>query len=288
MNYHFPVLLNKVLNTFQPKPGQVIFDCTLGHGGHTLEFLRRGATVYALEADPKNFSIAQKRIETEKINKNFHPISGNFSNLDKIFTKQKLPRPDFIFADLGLSFNQQSESGAGFSFHDELSLDMRLNPKKQSLTAEEIINTWDRDQLYEIFTKYAQEKLSRPIAYEIVKERQKKRIKTAAHLAQIISNYYQKKHYQSRLHPATKIFLALRIAVNNELHNLDSLLNSSLKIVKKGGTVGIISFHSGEDRLVKKFILKHKLSSKKYLPDRQETLLNPPSRSAVFRTYLIP
>lgn len=288
MNYHFPVLSTTVLKAFDPQAGQIIFDCTLGHAGHTLEFLRRQATVYALEADPHNLAIALNRIKSHTLTKNFHPILGNFANLKTIFTTEKLPQPDFLFADLGLSLNQQSQSGYGFSFHDDASLDMRLNPKKQSLTAEEIVNTWDRDQLYQIFTKYAQEKLARPLAYEIVKKRQQQPFKNAAQLAQVISDYYQKKHYRSRLHPATKIFLALRIAVNHEFDNLESLLNHSLTIVKKGGMVGIISFHSGEDRLVKKFILKHKLSSQKYLPDHQECLSNPPSRSAVFRTYLIP
>lgn len=286
MKYHIPVLLDETITILNPQANQIFIDATLGHGGHSLEILKSGATLYSLDADHLNLKIATDRIKSQNLDKNFHPILGNFSDIFQIWEKNIQTPLDGLIADLGLSSSQQSGKDRGFSFNDSTSLDMRLNPK-QSLTAEEIINTWDRDQLYQLFTKYAQEKLARPLVYEIIQARQKQPIKSGQELAKIIINYYQKKHYSSRLNPATKIFLALRIAVNREFDNLKNLLNSSLKICRPEAKVAIISFHSGEDRLVKNFINQNKLHSQKILPSRQEIQKNPLSRSAVLRSYTI-
>lgn len=285
MNYHIPVLASEILKNFNPQKGQIYLDATLGNGGHTLEFLKKGAIVYGLEADPQNIKIATERIKNLGLSKNFHLLKGNFSHLYSIWQKNiKLPL-DGLLADLGLSVNQQSGQNRGFSFNDPNSLDMRLNPKTQKLTAEEIINTWDKNELYKIFTKYTQEKLAKPLIFEIIKARQIKPIKNGLELSKIISSYYQKKHYQSYLNPATKIFLALRIAVNHEFENLNKLLHATPKIIKSSGKVGIISFHSGEDRLVKHFIQENSYPSKKFLPGHFEIKNNPLSRSAVLRLY---
>jgi len=287
MNYHKAVLLDEVISFFDPKPGQIFIDATLGHGGHTIEILKKGATVYGLDADPNNQIIAINRINSLNLSKNFHPLKGNFSRLYSIWKKEIIKPVDALLVDLGLSVNQQSGEGRGFSFNDSLSLDMRLNPKTQKLTAEEIINTWNKDQLFEIFTKYAQEKLAKPLIYEIIQARQLKPIKNGLKLSQIIENYYQKKNYSTYHNPATKIFLALRIAVNNEFYNLTKILDTSLKITKNGSKIAIISFHSGEDRLVKQFIIKNHLDSHKILPSRSEIKKNPLSRSALLRFYKI-
>lgn len=285
MTYHRPVLLSESLSLLDPAPGKIYLDATLGHAGHTLELLRKGATVYGLDYDPTNQKIAIDRIESENLSTNFHPIIGNFSKIFPLWQKNIGQPLDGLLLDLGLSVNQQSLPGRGFSFTDPDSLDMRLNPQKQKITAENIINTWDRDQLYQLFTKYSQEKLSRPLVYEIIKARQQSPIKSGQKLAEIISQYYQKKHYRSRHHPATQIFMALRIAVNQEFSHLNQALKSSLKILKPGAPAVIISFHSGEDRLVKNFIsLKH-LSSTRILPSTDEIKNNPLSRSAVLRCF---
>ena len=285
MNYHQPVLLNEVVNLLDPQVGQTFLDATLGHGGHSIELLKKGATVYALDTDSENQKIATDRIETLKLSKNFHPLTGNFSNTLSLWKKHIKKPLDGILLDLGLSVNQQSGQGRGFSFHDTLSLDMRLNPKTQKLTAEEIINTWDKEQLYELFTKLAQEKLAKPLIFEIIRARQIHPIKSGKELGKIIENYYQKKHYSTRHNPATKIFLALRIAVNHEFDNLKKILELSLKITKTGGGIAVISFHSGEDRIVKQFIIKNNLSSQKILPTHTEVKKNPLSRSAILRFY---
>ncbi|MFA6007060.1 MAG: 16S rRNA (cytosine(1402)-N(4))-methyltransferase RsmH [Candidatus Shapirobacteria bacterium] len=285
MNYHQPVLLSEVIKLLDPQSGQTFLDATLGHAGHTLEILNKGATVYGLDLDPQNQKIAVDRIKNENLSTNFHPLKGNFSQIYSLWHK-KIKQPlDGLLVDLGLSLNQQSGTDRGFSFNDPKSLDMRLNPKTQTLSAEEIINTWDKDQLYEIFTKYAQEKLAKPLVYEIIQARQHHPIKNGLELSQIVQNYYQKKHYSTQKNPSTKIFLALRITVNHEFDNLKKLLNASLKITKKSGKVVIISFHSGEDRIIKQFIVQHHLKSEKFLPTHQEIKKNPLSRSAVLRIY---
>jgi len=287
MNYHTPVLLSEVISALNPQPGQIFLDGTLGHGGHTIEILKTGATVYGLDADPLNQKIAIERIDSLNLSKNFYPLQGNFSRLSSIWKKEINKPLDGLLLDLGLSSNQQSGENRGFSFNDSHSLDMRLNPKTQKLTGEEIINTWDKDELYQIFTKYAQEKLANPLTYEIIKARQIEPIKSGLRLSQIIASYYQKKHYQSLRNPATQIFLALRIVVNQEFANLQKALKVSLDICKSGASIAIISFHSGEDRLVKQFISQNHLTSQKHLPSRTEILKNPLSRSAVLRTYKI-
>lgn len=287
MNYHQPVLLDEVIRLLDPKAGQIFLDATLGHAGHTIEILKRGATVYGLDADPTNQKIAIDRIEALNLSKNFHPLKGNFSKIYSIWKKQINIPLDGLLVDLGLSVNQQSGQGRGFSFNDSLSLDMRLNPKTQSLTAENIINTWDKQQLYQLFTKYAQEKLAKPLIYEIIQARQAHPIKNGQELSLIIENYYHKKHYSTYLNPATKIFLALRIAVNDEFDNLKKILDASLKITKKGSKIAIISFHSGEDRLVKQFINKNNFDSQKISPQHQEIKKNHLSRSALLRFYKI-
>jgi len=285
MKYHIPVLLPEVIKAINPQPNQIFLDCTLGHAGHTIEILKKGATVYGLDTDDSNQKIAVERIDSLGLSSNFYPLKGNFSQITTIWKKHIHQKIDGLILDLGLSSNQQSGISRGFSFNDPNSLDMRLNPKTQKLTAEEIINTWDKDQLYQIFTKYAQEKLAKPLAFEIVRERQLSPIKSGLRLGQIVEAYYQKKHYRSLRHPATQIFLALRIVVNQEFTSLEKVLNASLKICQPGSTVAVISFHSGEDRIVKQFIVKHHLSSQKITPTYLETKENPLSRSAVLRIY---
>lgn len=290
MNYHFPVLLKETISLLSVNPLGVYVDATLGHGGHTLEILKQGGTVYGFDQDPKNLEIATQRIKSKGFEKKFFPINKNFINIKSFLKKQKIEKIDGLIADLGLSQNQQTAQDRGFSFNDQSSLDMRLNPQKQTLTAEEIINTYSFDQLYQIFTKIGQELYSKPLILQIIRERQKSPIKTGYKLAQIIREYYQNKHLNSKIDPSTKIFLSLRITVNKEYENLLRLLSHSLDIVKSSGIVCIISFHSGEDRLVKHFIQKNNskiISQKLKKPSFDEIKSNPLSRSAILRTYKI-
>jgi 16S rRNA (cytosine1402-N4)-methyltransferase len=187
--YHTPVLLNESLNLLEVKPGQNYIDATLGNGGHTIEILRRGGIVFGIDQDPDNLDLASKRISSEGLSHLFHPIHGNFSNLKEIYEKKISVPVSGIIYDLGLSSNQQKSQGRGFSFSDEESLDMRLDQKNNQISAEEIINTYPFEKLFDIFTKYAQEKYARPLIYQIINRRQKQPFKKADDLADVIRNY---------------------------------------------------------------------------------------------------
>ena len=293
MEYHQPVLLDEVIDQLQVEPNKIYVDATLGHGGHTIEILKLGGTVYGFDQDLKNLEIATNRIAQLKLDKNFHPIHANFNQLVKIVKTVIKQNIDGLLVDLGLSQNQQTASDRGFSFNDCLSIDMRLDPKKQKLSAENIINTYSFEQLYDIFTKYGQEKYSKPIILKIIRERQKSPIKNGKRLADIARNYYQEHHIKTNIDPSTKIFLSLRIVVNNEFNNLKKILDQSLKVINHGQKACFISFHSGEDRIIKQFIKSNLVkktilsASKPISPSFLEIKTNPLSRSSLLRSYTI-
>jgi len=292
MDYHQPVLRDEVLDYFQIKPNGLYLDATLGNGGHTLEILKASATVYGLDQDPSNLQLSTERIKTELPDSHFYPIHGNFSDLFSIYKSTIKTKLDGVLFDLGLSKNQQLSENRGFSFNDKNSIDMRLDPENPKESAEFVINTYDFQELFDIFTKYAQEIYSKPLILRIIRERQKSPIKTGLRLAEIIRSYYLEHHINTRLDPATKIFLALRIYVNQDYKNLSTALADTLKIVKPKGKVCIITFHSGEDRLVKQFIKKYTLlgqitSAPSVRPSFQETKTNPLSRSATLRSFTL-
>jgi 16S rRNA (cytosine1402-N4)-methyltransferase len=288
MDFHSPVLISEVLQIINVQPGLVYIDATVGNGGHTLEILKKGAIVYGLDQDPANLAIATNRITSLGLSANFHPLNANFNQLE-LLLRHQIPMPVYgVLFDLGLSSGQLKATGRGFSFNDPSSLDMRLDPDSQDLTAEEIINTYDFEQLYQLFTKIAQENLSRPLIIRIISERQRQPIKSGQRLANIIRQFYQDKHLRSNVDPATKIFLALKIVVNQEFENLKKALDATLKL-NSGCVIAVISFHSGEDRIVKQFIRRHfpGTSAKAILPSRQEITQNPLARSSVLRSYKI-
>ncbi|MCX6726788.1 MAG: 16S rRNA (cytosine(1402)-N(4))-methyltransferase RsmH [Candidatus Shapirobacteria bacterium] len=285
MIFHQPVLVKEVIDLFDVKPGHIYFDGTLGHGGHTIEILKLGGIVYGLDADPYYLNLATDRIRDLKLDKNFHPILGNFTQMSQF---NNLP-VNGILLDLGLNSHQQLAIGRGFSFNDTESLDMSLNPDSEDITAEYIVNTYDQDQLTRLFSKTTQEKLAKPIAIKIISSRHFKPIKSGKRLADIVTEVYQSHHLKTKIHPATKVFLALKITVNQEYVNLKSVLESSLKL-NPNCIISIISFHSGEDRLVKQFIRTHSvtnLTPKPIRPGIAEIHRNPLSRSAILRSYRI-
>lgn len=288
MDFHQPVLLNHIVNIFLPETGKHFIDATLGNGGHTIALLQKGATVTGLDQDPSNLKIAITRINTLKLSKNFTPVNINFSDLTNIISNSKNPINGVLF-DLGLSLNQLKSNNRGFSFNDRDSLDMRLNQKQQELTAEYIINTYDESELFLIFSIYAQESYSKDIASLIVKHRHHHPFKNSADLSTLIKTFYLSKKISTRLHPATKILMALRIATNHEYENLTKALTACLSL--PNAIIAIISFHSGEDRLVKNFIRSHHDQicqiQKPIKPDLNEQNNNPLSRSALLRVFKI-
>lgn len=288
MVYHFPVLLTETLNILNVEPNKIYIDATLGNGGHTIEILKMGGIVHGFDQDPLNLKIATDRISQLNLQSNFFPVNQNFSQIDQYIKLHNLPVSGILF-DLGLSTNQYQQTNRGFSFNDDQSLDMRLDPTTQSLTAEEIINTYSADDLYNIFSKIGQEKMSRPLINRIISARQHQAIKTGQQLNQIINQFYSEKHLQTTTNPSTKIFMCLRIVVNQEFENLKEVLNQSLHF-PHDCTVAFITFHSGEDRIVKLFIKSNSvinLTPRPIKPQFAEIKKNPLSRSATLRSYRI-
>ncbi len=293
MDFHIPVLLAETIRLLNVQKNKIYIDGTLGHGGHTLEILKQGGIVYGIDQDPKNLEIATNRVKEAGFEKQFFPVHNNFNQLENFINQNIKQKINGLIIDLGLSQSQQTGKDRGFSFNDEISLDMRLDPENQELTAEEIINTYDYNELFEIFSKYAQEVYSKPLALKIIHERQKSPIKNSVRLANIIRDFYKDHHFRSKIDPSTKIFMSLRIVVNNEFDNLKDILSQSLNTVAKDGNVCIISFHSGEDRIVKQFIKNYsdqKIIIENKKPAKasfEEIKKNPLSRSATLRSYRI-
>ncbi len=288
--YHQPVLAQEIITFFQPGPNNIYIDATLGNGGHTLELLKHGAKVYGIDQDPQNLTIATSRIRANNVSKNFIGINDNFANLEKIISSNNIKCISGILFDLGLSSNQLKSATRGFSFNDSTSLDMRLDPTVQTLTAKEIINTYSAAELFNIFSKYAQEKYSREIADNITTVRKSHPFETSTQLADYIKEFYRQKHQSVHLHPATKILMALRIATNNEYQNVTTALNSCLKLHQT--KIALITFHSGEDRLVKQFINQNKqsfsqFSTRPIKPSSSEIRQNHLSRSSLLRTFTL-
>ena len=293
MDYHQPVLLEEVISTLEIKPGSVYIDATLGNGGHTLAILKLGGKVFGIDQDPDNLEISTKRIKEAGYSDKFIPILSNFNQLEEIIKSEVNQKVDGLLVDLGLSKNQQLSTNRGFSFNDDQSLDMRINQNSADPTAKDIINIGTSEELYEIFSKNSQEIHSLALVSKIISERQKKPITDAKRLADIIRNFYLEKKIRTKTDPSTKIFLALKIAVNQEFSNLKQILSQSLNSVKSNGVVSIISFHSGEDRIIKQFIQKNISLKKIYQatkpihPSFKEIKNNPLSRSAILRSYKI-
>jgi 16S rRNA (cytosine1402-N4)-methyltransferase len=286
---HKTVLLNETIEGLNlpasPSLGgqtdSVVLDCTFGGGGHSLEILRRfpKAKIIALDQDKGVWRNNDKRIS-------FH--NENFSNLDKVLKEEKV---DGIIFDLGLSSDQLENSGRGFSFmkNEPLLMTMRENPRAEDLTALDIVNIWNEKSLADIIYGYGEERYSRRIAKGIVDAREKK-IETTFDLVKIISDSVPAGYRRGRLHFATKTFQALRIAVNDELGVLKDGLEKGFSVLKVGGRMAVISFHSLEDRIVKRFYKelekegKVKLINKKIILASEEELRNNPrSRSAKLR-----
>ena len=245
--HHVTVLREEAVAALQPAEGRVLVDATLGGGGHTELMLERGATVWGIDQDPAARRAARKRLATHA--DRLHIVAGNFRNAVELLRAEGLETADGILADIGISSPQVDQAERGFSFLAEGPLDMRMNPAAPR-SAADIVNTAAESELADILWQYGEERASRAIARRIVQERAKAPITTTTQLADIIASVLPRKGKQ---HPATRSFQALRIAVNDELGALDALLESGLSLLKSGGRFAIITFHSLEDRAVKRY-----------------------------------
>lgn len=296
MSSHIPVLLNEVMDALQVKPDGRYIDCTVGAGGHSAAILERGGRVLGIDIDPQAIDTAQKSLSSygDRINL----INNSFDNLDKVCSETNFSPVDGILFDLGLSSLQIADAERGFSFRNEGPLRMSFDPSAE-LTAETIVNDYPETELAKIIRDYGEESRSKAIARAIVANRP---ISTTIQLSAIVSKVVG---FHGRIHPATKTFQAIRIAVNRELERVKSALKQAVNILIVGGRLVVISFHSLEDRLVKEFMrmeaadcvcpprtpacvcnhhARFKLITKKVItPSSAEVEANPLSRSAKMR-----
>ena len=284
---HLSVLLDETVSMLGVVPGGVYMDGTLGLGGHTSEILRRSAPegkVIAFEWDEeairKNQEMAEQNLQRLTI------VRRNFAEIDLGLAEAGHKRVDGIIVDIGLSSLQLDISERGFSFRKDEVLDMRMDQRKD-ITAADILGTASEEELADIFFYYGEEKQARRIAAEIVKLRTKERITTSEQLAALVARVIPRRFHPPRIHVATKVFQALRIAVNEELKNLSTILDKAADHLVPGGRFCVISFHSLEDRMVKrKFIADARLevvTRKPVVPKEKEIMENPRSRSARLR-----
>ena len=283
---HFPVMVNEIISFIQPKNNGVYLDCTFGQGGFTHKIFEKAseAKVIAIDQDSDAKIYVDRMIRN--FNENFFFFYYKFSQIEKVLEQIKEKKFDGILLDLGMSNTQLKNPERGFSFESEGPLDMRMDKKNNKITAKKIINEFTEKELSDIFFYYGEEKNSRKIARQIINHRKKKIICTTIELSKII----KKVNFEKFKNPSTRVFQALRIYVNDELNELEFFLNKSLSILKKGGRIAIIAFHSLEDRIIKNFLKKSKLAgdlkliTKKPLgPSISEVNVNPPSRSAKLR-----
>ncbi len=283
---HIPVLLEETIEALDVQPGGRYIDCTLGAGGHAaaiLEHSSPGGQLLGIDADPRAIKIARARLEAYSSSTLL--INQNFANLRAICIKYDFFPVHGILFDLGLS-SLQLENSRGFSFQHDAPLDMRLSPR-QEITAAIIINASPESQLAHLIRAYGEERYSQQIAHQIVRQRP---IITTLQLAWAIEQAIGGR--RGRIHPATKTFQALRVAVNQELEHLQSALKQAIDLLGFGGRLVVISYHSLEDRIVKRFMHQEasgeeaclRLVNKKVItPSLAEVQFNPRSRSAKLR-----
>lgn len=276
MTTHIPVLFEEALEYLAIRPGGLYVDATLGGAGHTRGILERGGRVIGLDQDPE---AVRRALEMDL--PGLTVVRGNFRHLERILDELGVEQVDGILADLGLSGFHLEDPKRGFSYAQEGPLDMRMG--EEGPTAEEVVNTLDQEELYRILRAYGEEPRALAIAKAIVKARRKKPIRTTTELAEIVR---KATGFRKAGHPARKTFQALRIYVNDELRALKDLLQAAEKRLAPGGRLVVISFHSLEDRIVKRFLKESGLrilTKKPVRPKETEVRANPRARSAKLR-----
>lgn len=284
---HIPVLQKEVIEYLEPKANENFIDCTLGLAGHALAILDKTAPrgkVLGIEWDRELYNQLKEKCSRWNLEERLILVNDSYLNLKEIVEKENFRNIQGILFDLGLSSWHLEESQRGFSFLRNEPLDMRYN-LKSSLTAEKILNDWPETKIEEILREYGEERFSQRIAREVVAARKLKPIKTTFQLVEIIKKVVPRNYERGRIHPATRTFQALRIAINDELNNLEKALPQALEILEKGGRLAVISFHSLEDRIVKNFFRQNLkiLTKKPVKPSLEEIKLNPRCRPAKLR-----
>ncbi|MDQ7038889.1 MAG: 16S rRNA (cytosine(1402)-N(4))-methyltransferase RsmH [Aquificota bacterium] len=286
MNVHVPVLLEEATDLLTGNRGKVYLDCTLGGGGHARRILEKVPDSYLIGIDLDEDVIEVAVGNLKEFEGRFSVYKANFRDLDLVLREEGIEKVDGILFDLGVSMFQ-IKSERGFSFQRDSPLDMRMD-KDQKLTAYDVVNRYPEGELERILREYGEERLSGRIARAIVRRREKKPIETTGELVDVVLSVYPERLKHGRIHPATRVFQAIRIEVNRELENLKTALEKTPELLNPGGRIVVISFHSLEDRIVKRFLKERAdvfkiLTKKPITPSDEEIRVNPASRSAKLR-----
>lgn len=270
-SYHDAVLLAETVEFLAPQPGRVYVDGTLGGGGHAAALLAKGADVIGIDQDPAALDFASDRLA--EWSTHFRAVRGNFAKAGELLEALGVRQIDGALLDLGVSSQQLDRPERGFSFQADGPLDMRMDPAGP-LTAADLVNTMSGEQLERIFREYGEEPAARKIVARLIRDRQVRPLKTTLELAELVASVVPRR---GRAHPATRVFQALRIAVNRELEALEQGLVQLSSRLAPGGRLAVITFHSLEDRLVKTFF-KHRSTEWLDRPEWPERRRNPDYR----------
>ena len=284
---HEPVLVEEVLHFLDPAPGKLFVDATVGTGGHAAALLSRGARVIGIDQDPQALELARERVHP--FGDRVQLLQGNFRALPALVAPLSLPRVDGVLFDLGASSLQFGRPERGFSFQADGPLDMRMDPAGP-VTAHDLVDRLPEAELARILWEYGEERYAQRIARAIVRARP---IHTTGELASLVARTYPPGRH--RIHPATRTFQALRIAVNDELGALEGGLDAARRLLSPMGVLCVIAFHSLEDRIVKRFLRQEAfagrievLTKKPLSPAAAEIARNPRARSAKLRAARVP
>lgn len=288
--FHKPVMLQEVLDYLNLGPGKVIVDATIGTAGHSESILKRilpGGRLIGIDRDPESLAVARERLHSFVDNCDF--IAANFNQMDTAIKELGMEKIDGALFDLGISSFQLENCQRGFSFQSDGPLDMRMD-RSSSISAYDLVNNLNQDELSNLIWAFGQERWHNRIARFLVRERQRQPIATTAQLSNIITRAVPPKYRYYRIHPATRTFQAIRIAVNRELEILEAALEKAIDMLNPSGRICVISFHSLEDRIVKLTLRKQAalqklkiLTPKPLSPQEEETRQNPSSRSSKLR-----
>ncbi len=290
-NYHVSVLLRQTIELLNVQPEKKYIDGTLGGAGHTALILEHGGKVLGIDQDQDALNYVAKKFKAGKhtIGKELILAKGNFKDIDVLAKEHGFENVAGILLDLGISSHHVDAAERGFSFMKEAPLDMRMD-QELGVRASDLVNALTKNELFELFTKLGEERFSRSIVESIIRTRQIKRIETTTELAEIIRRAVPSS--PKGIHPATKVFQALRIAVNDELNSVREVLPKAIPLLATGGRLAVISFHSLEDRIVKRAFLDFEekgfgkiITKKPVIPTQEEIAENSRSRSSKLRVF---
>lgn len=284
--YHISVLLHEAIDALQVRAGERYIDGTLGGGGHTRLILAKSGIVLGIDQDQDALDYVQTTLGNDE---RLRTVKGNFRNIDEIAESEGFTNVAGILLDIGVSSHHLDSAERGFSFQHDAPLDMRMD-KDLEIKAGDLVNILTKGELYDLFTKLGEERFSRAIVAGIISARKIKRIETTGEFAEIVRKAVP--FAKKGIHPATKVFQALRIAVNDELHSLQDALPKAVSVLAPGGRLAVISFHSLEDRIVKHAFLEFAekgwgevITKKPVIPGDKEIAENARARSAKLRVF---